>query len=54
MDKSWMQLRDKRLFQYRDGVKELQGFAFMHTKDKDKIFCPHVKCNNYEHQATIK
>ena len=46
-----MQLRDRRLPQYRNGVKEFLDFAYTHTSLNDKILCPCVRCNNCVHKT---
>ncbi|XP_028095397.1 uncharacterized protein LOC114295370 [Camellia sinensis] len=47
MDRSWMQLHNRRLHQYIDGVKEFIMFAHDHMKSRtSKIWCPCNRCNN--------
>ncbi|CAL5405386.1 unnamed protein product [Camellia sinensis] len=47
MDRSWMQLHNRRLHQYIDGVKEFIMFARDHMKSRtSKIWCPCNRCNN--------
>ncbi|CAL5399944.1 unnamed protein product [Camellia sinensis] len=54
MDRSWMQLRNRRSPQYIDGVREFILFARDHMKpETDKIWCPCYRCNNHI-QKTIE
>ncbi|XP_028055573.1 uncharacterized protein LOC114259747 [Camellia sinensis] len=47
MDRSWMQLHNRRLHQYIDGVKEFIMFARDYMKSgMSKIWCPCNRCNN--------
>lgn len=46
MDKSWMEVEDRRRPEYLDGVKKFLEFAYAHIEPGKKIRCPCVKCNN--------
>lgn len=46
MDKSWMEIEDRRYPKYLDGVIEFLGFAYAHIEPREKIQRLCVKCNN--------
>ncbi|XP_057795034.1 uncharacterized protein LOC131011265 [Salvia miltiorrhiza] len=51
MDKSWINLNNRRLPQYEEGVRQFLSFAYA-TKDvQEKIRCPCKRCNNVLYQS---
>ncbi|GMP39839.1 hypothetical protein CsSME_00010526 [Camellia sinensis var. sinensis] len=48
MDNSWMLLKNRMSFQYRDGVKAFVQFAMENVEPNDKIRCPCLDCLNCE------
>ena len=45
MDRSWMQIGNRVLQEYRNGVRSFLDFAFMHATSS-QIYCPCKRCNN--------
>lgn len=46
-----MQITNRLLLEYINGVKDFLDFAFEHTDLENKIWCPCIKCNNTRYKS---